>query len=49
MNYTGGEVKQEVKELHEHLKYRIENKIKDISEELIKMAEIIAHKIKVGF
>lgn len=45
LNYTGGEVKQEVQELCEHLKFRIEHGIKDIPEELIKKAEVIAHRV----
>ncbi|MBW9222776.1 protein kinase [Methanothermococcus sp. SCGC AD-155-C09] len=49
LNYTEGEVKQEVKELNEHLEYRIENGIEDIPEELIKKAEVIAHRVRVGF
>ncbi|MBW9221687.1 protein kinase [Methanothermococcus sp. SCGC AD-155-C09] len=48
LNYTDGEIKQEVKELHEHLKYRIENGIEDIPEELIKVAEVIVHRVRVG-
>ena len=49
LNYTEGETKQEVKKLHEHLEYRIENGIEDIPEELIKVAEVIAHRVRVGF
>ena len=49
LNYTEGEVKQEVKILQEHLEYRIENGIEDIPEELIKKAEVIAHRVRVGF
>ncbi|MBW9220733.1 protein kinase, partial [Methanothermococcus sp. SCGC AD-155-M21] len=49
LNYTEGEVKQEVQELCGDLKFRIENGINDIPEELIKKAEVIAHKIRVGF
>ena len=36
LNYTEGDVKQEVKELHKCLEYKIEDMIKDISEEVIK-------------
>ncbi|MBW9220933.1 protein kinase [Methanothermococcus sp. SCGC AD-155-M21] len=49
LNYTEGETKQEIKNLHEHLEYRIEHKIENIPEELIEMAEVIVHKIKIGF
>jgi len=49
LNYTEGEIKQLIKELCEQLKIRIEYGRKDIPEELIKKAEIIAHKVRVGF
>ena len=47
LNYAKGEVKEEIQELCNQLKYRIEYGIKDVPEELIKKAEVIAHKIKV--
>ena len=46
--YSDGKVKEEVQELCNQLKMRIEYGIKDVPEELIKKAEVIAHKIKVG-
>ena len=48
LNYSQGEVKEEVQELCNQLKMRIEYGIKDVPEELIKKAEVIAHKVKVG-
>jgi len=49
LNYTSGEVKQEVQELCGGLKFRIENGINTVPEELIKKAEVMVHKIRMGF
>ncbi|AXI24907.1 hypothetical protein CFE53_01510 [Methanofervidicoccus sp. A16] len=47
LNYANGEVKEQIQELCNQLKFRMENGIKDIPEELIKKAEVITHRIKV--
>ena len=49
LSYADGEVRREVQELCEQLKVRMEYGMRDIPEELIKKAEIIAHKIRLGF
>ena len=49
LSYAGGEVKREVQELCEQLKVRMEYGMRNIPEELIKKAEIIAHRIRLGF
>ena len=49
LNYTSGEVKQEVQELCGGLKFRIENGINTVPEELIKKAEVMVHKIRMRF
>jgi len=48
LNYANGEVRSIVKELCEGLKERIEAGI-GIEEELIKKAEVICHKVRLGF
>jgi len=48
MNYADGEIKDQIQELCDQLKMRIEYEIKEIPQELIKKAEVITHKLKVG-
>jgi len=48
VNYADGEVKSLAKELCEELRVRIEAGL-GIIEELIKKAEIICHKVRMGF
>ncbi|AIF70140.1 hypothetical protein PAP_08800 [Palaeococcus pacificus DY20341] len=47
-HYAKGDVKEELSKLKEQLKLRLENNL-DIPPELIEKAEIIVHKIKLGF
>ncbi|WP_297523253.1 protein kinase, partial [Thermococcus sp.] len=46
--YTSGELRDEVKKLAEQVKLRLEESL-DIPPELVEKAEIIAHKIRLGF
>ncbi|NJE85953.1 serine/threonine protein kinase [Thermococcus sp. CX2] len=46
--YAKGDVKEELSKLKEQLKLRLENNL-DVPPELIEKAEIIVHKIKLGF
>ena len=47
--YAKDEVKDEVQELADQIKMRIEEGITDVPDELIKKAEIIVHKVSRGF
>ena len=49
VNYADGEVKSMAEELCNQLRARMEAGISEIADELIKKAEIIAHKVRVGF
>ncbi|AEK71936.1 Serine/threonine protein kinase [Thermococcus sp. 4557] len=46
--YVKGELKEEVQKLAEQVKFRLEEGL-DIPQELIEKAEIVVHKIRVGF
>jgi hypothetical protein len=48
INYAKGEIKDDLIQLKEAIKYRVENNL-SIPEELIYDAEIIVHKIKLGY
>jgi len=50
INYSKGEVRDQVKELSEQIRFRIDNNIQDeVPDEIIAAADLIAHKIGVGF
>lgn len=49
VNYAKGEVKSLAEELTKQLKIRIDAGMNEIPEELIRKAEVIAHKIRLGF
>ncbi len=48
-NYADGDIKSAAEELCEQLKARIEAGIRDVAEELIERAELVAHKVRMGF
>ncbi|AEF95684.1 serine/threonine-protein kinase [Methanotorris igneus] len=48
IHYAKGEVKEELLKLKEAVKYRVENNI-PIPYEIVKKAEVIIHKIRLGF
>ncbi len=49
VHYSNGDVKDEAQELSEQIKMRMEMGITEIPDELIQKAEIIVHKVSVGF
>ncbi|EHP84289.1 serine/threonine protein kinase with WD40 repeats [Methanotorris formicicus Mc-S-70] len=48
INHAKGEIKNDLIKLKEMIKYRVENKL-PIPNEIISSAEVIVHKIKLGF
>jgi serine/threonine protein kinase/predicted amidophosphoribosyltransferase len=48
VNYSDGEVKEQVKELSEQIRLRIDNNLNEVPDEIIEAADLIAHKIGVG-
>ena len=49
VNYADGEIKSIAEELCKQLKARVDAGINEIPDELIKKAELIAHKVRLGF
>jgi serine/threonine protein kinase/Flp pilus assembly protein TadD len=49
VNYSEGEIKVQVNELSEQLRMRIDYDSNDVPDEIIKAADLIAHKIGIGF
>jgi len=49
VHYSKGDVKVEAQELSEQIKMRMEMGVTEIPDELIQKAEIIVHKVSVGF
>ncbi|WP_410507226.1 hypothetical protein RSJ42_10375 [Methanosarcina hadiensis] len=49
LHYAQGDVRNITNELCTQLEVRIDNGIYDVPEELMKKAEIIAHKVGLGF
>ena len=48
VNYTEGEVKEQIKELSDQIRLRIDNNLNEVPDEIIEAADLIAHKIGVG-
>jgi len=48
VNYTEGEVRDQIKELSEQIRIRIDNDLDEVPDEIIEAADLIAHKIGVG-
>ena len=48
VNYSEGEVRDQVKELSEQIRIRIDNDLDEVPDEIIEAADLIAHKIGVG-
>ena len=48
INYAKGGIKDDLTQLKEAIRYRVENNL-PIPEELVYNAEIIVHKIKLGY
>lgn len=48
VNYAHKGIKSEAEEFCEQLRYRVENRIEEIPEELMKKAEFVAHKVRIG-
>jgi hypothetical protein len=48
VNYTEGEVREQVQELSAQIRIRLDNDLDEVPEEIIDAAELIAHKIGVG-
>jgi serine/threonine protein kinase len=48
VNYSEGEVQEQVKELSEEIRIRIDNDLDEVPDEIIETADLIAHKIGVG-
>ncbi|RLI78079.1 hypothetical protein DRP04_10530 [Archaeoglobales archaeon] len=46
--YAKGDIRNEVERFCTQLKYRIEENIPDVPEELVKLADIIVHRVRVG-
>jgi len=49
VHYSKGDVKTQAHELSEQIKMRMEMGVTEISDELITKAEIIVHKVSLGF
>ncbi len=48
VNYSEGEVREQVKELSAQIQIRLDNDMDEVPEEIIEAAELIAHKIGLG-
>jgi serine/threonine protein kinase/ribosomal protein L40E len=48
VNYSDGEIRDQLKELSEQIRMRIDNGLVDVPDEIIKAADLIAHKIGIG-
>ncbi len=48
-HYAKGDIKKSAKELSGQIRVRLDLNVRDVPEELIKKAEVIAHKVRVGF
>lgn len=48
VNYSEGEIRDQVKELGEQIRFRLDNDMNEIPEQLIETADLITHKIGVG-
>jgi serine/threonine protein kinase len=49
VNYSDGEVRDQVKELSEQIRMRIDNDMDEVPDEIISVADLVAHKIGFGF
>jgi hypothetical protein len=49
VNYADGDIKEQVKELSAQIRIRLDNDMDEVPDEIIEAAELIAHKIGVGF
>jgi hypothetical protein len=49
VHYSKGDVKAEAQELSEQIKMRMEMGVTEIPDELIQKAEMIVHRVSVGF
>jgi len=48
VNYSEGEIRDQVKELSGQIRFRLDNDMNEVPEEIIDAADLIAHKIGVG-
>jgi serine/threonine protein kinase len=48
VNYSEGEIREQVKELSAQIRIRLDNDMDEVPDEIIEAAELIAHKIGVG-
>jgi serine/threonine protein kinase len=48
VNYSEGEIRDQVKELSGQIRCRLDNNMNEVPEEIIEAADLIAHKIGVG-
>jgi serine/threonine protein kinase len=48
VNYSEGEIKEQVIELSAQIRIRLDNELDEVPDEIIEAAELIAHKIGVG-
>jgi serine/threonine protein kinase len=48
VNYSEGEIKEQVKELSAQIRIRLDNDMNEVPDEIIQAAELIAYKIGVG-
>jgi len=48
VNYSEGEVRDRVRELGEQIRFRLDNDMNEVPEEIIEAADLITHKIGVG-
>ena len=49
IQYSQGEVKEEARELSDQLRIRLNEGITEIPDELIRKAELIVHRVRLGF
>jgi len=48
VNYSEGQIRDQVRELAEQIRIRLDNDMNEVPEEIIEAADLIAHKIGVG-
>jgi hypothetical protein len=48
VNYSEGEIQEQVKELCAQIRIRLDNDMDEVPDEIIQAAEMIVHKIGVG-